>query len=105
MTTNEVKEVQLTAHEEKMISAIVERLRQEKCMECSLTVEHFQDIQSRAPFSVNSEEHYKQHLRVQKFLDMIDESSGIMRKVLITVLVSFLMGALFVGLVLKIKEF
>lgn len=99
----------MSHHEEALVSSIVEqvvvRMREMKCVECTLTAEHFQKIQSQTPFFVSPEEHYKQYLRVDRLMSMIDETSGTIRKILVTVLVGALISALFVGILLKIKEF
>ena len=54
-------------------------------------------------FFIGEKEHYNSHQRIDRFLNIIDETSGIFRKALITILCVALVGCLFAGAVLKLK--
>jgi len=55
-------------------------------------------------FQLDPEKHYKSHERLDKFLDMLDDTGCIARRIIITAVVGFIVMAVAFGTVFKFGQ-
>ncbi len=89
----------LTEREKKIVEAVSKAVTENLRPVCELS----KPGNCHSVFWIGEKKHYNQHQRIDRLLDMLDDTAGVFRKVAVTFVCGFFMAALLAGIIFQLK--